>query len=169
MTDNNSDTADENVDKKTGQEPVTSKEDKSTASPTVAQDDVKNLVSQRDANFEKARTLEERLEAIEAEKERDDYIDTFLKENGKDYKYVERDDLLSATSPDEVKATAKRIQAKAEKIEQKALENIKQVEVPAPLTGNEKTERLEKLRKEADEGSTDAFGKMLDLEWSGGK
>lgn len=127
----------------------------------------RNLTSQRDTNFSKGESLEARLDVIEAEKERDTFIDDFLKESGKKYNYVEREDLLAGTSPTDVEAIAKRVQSKAEKIKQETLEEIQNVKAPKPLTGDAKEAKLEKLKKAAAEGDSDAFGQMLEVEGVG--
>ena len=124
----------------------------------------KNLTSQRDTNFSKNESLEGRLDVLEAEKERDSYIEKFLKENKKEYSYVDVEDLLAGTSPSDIEAIAKRVQAKAEKIEQKAMAKIQEVKAPKPLTGEAKAAKLESLKKRAQEGDTKAFEEMLELE-----
>ncbi len=124
----------------------------------------KNLTSQRDTNFSKSQSLEDRLDNIEAEKERDTFITKFLEENKKDFSFVDREDLLAGLSPSDIEAIAKRVQAKAEKIEQKAMAKIQEVKTPKPLTGEAKEQRLETLKKKAGEGDSDAFGEMLEVQ-----
>lgn len=167
-----SDTTQETTDNKDVVEPspeatqpeVQSVETPDTEEVKLSKHDYAKLVSQRDKNFDSAKTAEERLDAIEAEKARDDYIKDFLKENKDTYEFVEADDLKSGTSPEEIKEIATRIQAKAELIKDKVKEQYNNVPSPQPLTGQAKTDHLNKLQEQAHSGDTSAFGKMLEVE-----
>lgn len=123
----------------------------------------KELVSQRDKNFSKNESLEGRLDAIEAEKERDSFIKTFLEENAEKYSFVEKEDLLAGQSPADIEAIAKRVQKKGEDIQSKALAEIQKVKTPTPLTGEEKEKRLTDLKERAAKGES-TFEEMLELQ-----
>ena len=161
MSDANKDTGD-NKDVDQTAKAVTDPEVKTPASPKVNEEDLKNVVSQRDANFEKAKSLEQRLDVIEAEKARDEFISKFLKDN-KDYGFVDAEDLISGTSEEEIEEIAKRVQSKAEKVRQSVQDEYNKVPEPVMLTGKDKNQKLESLKKQAEEGK-DVFGEMLAVE-----
>ncbi len=171
MADEPKETSDEKEDLPEEPTSVTDQEDTSEVTLEQLQEKVstleeanKNLTSQRDTNFSKSESLESRLDVIEAEKERDSFIEKFLQDNKKKYSFVDVEDLLAGTSPSDIEAIAERVQAKAEKIEQKALENIKAPGEPKPLSKEEKSKKLNALKKSAQDGDSEAFGKMLELE-----
>ena len=170
MADNNSEPSSKNAEDQTDNSTsATDQDSKQEVTPendkvTLNKSDYQKLVSQRDKNFEESRTVAERLDIIEAERARDEYIDQFLNENKKDYKYVEPDDLKSGTSPEEIEAIAKRIQTKAEKVEQQTMEKFQEVTGPPVLTGEAKEQKLQELRKLADEGKPGAFEQWVELD-----
>ena len=118
--------------------------------PSTANDnDVKNVVSQRDRANERARQLEaekleleERLARVEAsdmERDKKETISDFLKENKEKYPDVELDDLLRAEDPQELEALAEKAQKKYTAIEQRALSKLN-------VADEEKVPTLEEIK-----------------------
>lgn len=118
--------------------------------PSTANDnDVKNVVSQRDRANERARQLEadkleleERLARVEAsdmERDKKETISDFLKENKEKYPDVELDDLARAEDPQELEALAEKAQKKYSAIEQRALSKLN-------VADEEKVPTLEEIK-----------------------
>lgn len=118
--------------------------------PSTANDnDVKNVVSQRDRANERARQLEadkleleERLARVEAsdmERDKKETISDFLKENKEKYPDVELDDLVRAEDPQELEALAEKAQKKYTAIEQRALSKLN-------VADEEKVPTLEEIK-----------------------
>ena len=105
----------------------------SGATPANDQD-INNLVSQRDRANEQARTLEaelaeakQRLESLEVsdmERDKRDTISTFLKENKEKYPDLEPEDLANAQDPKDLDTLAKAKQDRYTAIEQRALSKL---------------------------------------------
>jgi hypothetical protein len=139
---------------------------KPTEKPQEQPESVRKLQSDRDKAKANEQSLEERLSAVEQRDAialRDTAIGDFLKENSKDYPDVEADDLEFATSPEEIKVLADRAQAKADKIRNKAMQDVQQVPETV-MTAEEKAEALKTLEETAKTTGQSQFGKFLDLQ-----
>ena len=116
------------------------KDDKGApADPTPSKDDenLNKVISQRDKNFDKAKTAEEKiadLEArqdfLEAEKEKNSYIDTIAKKN--QFSESEKAILSEASSPDQADKLAEQLNSYKEDAKQKALEDLQKVGTDIP-------------------------------------
>lgn len=108
---------------------------------TLKEQDYKNLVAARDRNANDERTLAERLDAVEAEKYRDQAITATLK----DYPLVPRSILESAVSPEQLETLAKDFTAELEKAKEAQLKSLATVNVD-DLTEEQASESLDKLK-----------------------
>lgn len=163
MGDNQTDTSQVSTTDQQAQSGASQDANQSGQSETVSlsQEDYRNLVSQRDKNFSEKQSLEERVQQIENNQSKGQFLDTWLQENTEKYPNVTREDLDMASSPDDVEAIARFAERKYEDAKQKALEEIQKVDAPQTMTKEEFAEREQDLRKQADEGNTDAFDKWI--------
>lgn len=139
---------------------------KPTETPQEQPDSVRKLQSDRDKARAKEQSLEERvanMEQRDAILARDQAIGEFLKENSKDYPDVEAEDLEFATSPEEIKELAQRSQAKADRIRNKAIEDVQRVPETA-MTAEEKAEALKQLEDTTKQTGQSQFGKFLQIQ-----
>ena len=132
--------------------------------------DVQNVVSQRDRANEKARKLEEklvdrderlaRLEMSELERDRRDTIKLFLKENKEKYPDLEPEDLMTAQDPSELDGLATKRQGKYSAIEQRVLAKLQIVDEDVAPTLDE-IKAAEKKILESNK-SEDKFEKIME-------
>lgn len=134
----------------------------------IPKSDYNKIISQRDANFNKAKTAEEKAEEAlswkeqqEEEKARGVYVTNFLEENSEKYPDVKKADLLHATTPEEVEAIAKRTQQVYTEAESKALAKI-QASDDDSLTDEQIEEEIAKLDPEKQK---DAFERNINLQF----
>lgn len=129
---------------------------------TLSRDDYNNLVGQRDRANEAARGAETQEDfLLELAKERE--IDSWLKDNGKDYPDVSREDLMHAESPEDLEDLAKKTQQRLTALIEKKLQDVEIADNRPKLTDSERAERVNKLRNSND---PQAFEKMVDLRLS---
>lgn len=120
------------------QEPVIdSKEEKGTPVNPETDPNVNKIIADRDRNFEKAKTAEEklnevesRLDFIEAEKEKNSYIDVIAKKNN--FSDKEKAILSEASSPDQADKLADTLISYREDAKTAALEELQNVGTNTP-------------------------------------
>ena len=98
---------------------------------------------------------------IQLAKERE--IGEWFKDNGKDYPDVTQDDLMYASSPDELETIAKRTQQRITEAVEKKLQDVEVADSRPRLSDKERNEQINSLRNSND---PDAFDKMVDLRLS---
>lgn len=108
----------------------------------------KEVVRQRDRNFEKARTLEEEVSTLKDELGQlrgESDKKAFLDELATKYPGVDRSALDYAGDPESAEALAKHLVSLKETAKQKALEELQTVEAPSldPVTAAQKLKELE--------------------------
>lgn len=138
-------------------------------SPAANDQDVQNVVSQRDRANEEARKLKEeladrderlaRLEMAELERDKQSAISKFLKENKDKYPDLEPNDLIAAEDPRELDELAKKKQDKYSAIEQRALAKLQVADDKEPTLDEIKAAE-KKILENPDE--TDKFEKVMD-------
>lgn len=125
----------------------------------IKSEDKNNLISARDKATEAARGAEgseEFLLTIAKERE----ISAWYKENGKDFPDVTEEDLMSADSPEELKAIAEKTQQRITAAVEKKLQDVEIVGQHPKLSDAQVSEEVDKVRNS---GAPDAFEKMVDL------
>jgi len=125
----------------------------------VKEEDLNNLISQRDKNFDKSRQAGDQnddLVATVADLQKQNFVGRWLKDNGDKYKDVTEEDLMAADTPDDVEAIAKRVQGRVDKIRQDALASVQKVDGPE-LSPEDRAAQLKDAEK------TKNFDKFLDL------
>lgn len=118
----------------------------------VKEEDLNNLISQRDSNFDKSRQTEDQngdLVATVADLQKQNYISRWLKDNGKNYADVTEEDLMGADTPDEIEAIAKRVQGRVDKIRQDALASVQTVDSPK-LSAEDRAAKLKEAEQNKD-------------------
>lgn len=150
----------------TGGENPTATPPASPASPTATDDktvtlsetDYKNLVAARDRANNTNQELEDSVTDILKERE----INKFLKGNAEKFPDVTADDLMLASSPDELEEIAARQQRRIEDAVQAKLLSTQKATAPV-LSPQERAAELKKLKDSPDSNS---FGRMLELQES---
>lgn len=125
---------------------------------TLSETDYKNLIAQRDRANNANSDLEDSVTDILKERE----INKFLTSNKEKFPDVTADDLMIASSPDELEAVATKQQRRIEDAVQAKLLSTQKATAPV-LSPQERAAELEKLKKNPGSGS---FGRMLELQES---
>lgn len=125
---------------------------------TLSEADYKNLIAQRDRANNTNQELEDSVTDILKERE----INKFLKGNAEKFPDVTADDLMLASSPDELEEIAARQQRRIEDAVQAKLLSTQKATAPV-LSPQERAAELKKLKDSPDSNS---FGRMLELQES---
>lgn len=125
----------------------------------IKTEDKQNLVSARDRANQAAAEADGQSDfVLTLAKERE--INTFLKENAKDFPDVKMESLMHVGSPEEIKEEAEKLQSAINDAVARKLQGVEIVDQPPKLTDAERSERVEALRNSGKSGS---FGQMVDL------
>ena len=124
----------------------------------IRTEDKNNLVAARDRSNNANSDLEDSVTDILKERE----INKFLKGNAEKYPDVTADDLMIASSPDELEAVATKQQRRIEDAVQAKLLSTQKATAPV-LSPQERAAELKKLKDSPDKNS---FGRMLELQES---
>ncbi len=124
----------------------------------IRTEDKNNLVSARDRSNNASSDLEDSVTDILKERE----ITKFLTSNKEKFPDVTADDLMIASSPEELETVATRQQRRVEDAVQKKLLEVQTASAPV-LSPQERAAELKKLKDSPGSGS---FGRMLELQES---
>lgn len=122
---------------------------------TLKKEDYQNLISQRDRANNLSSESDEYVQNL-AKKES---IGDFLKENAEKYPDVTTDDLLVATSPEELEKLAISRQSRVDEIVQKKLLDVQVSNAPV-LSPEERAEKIRQLKANPSSGS---FQEMVNI------
>lgn len=125
---------------------------------TLSQEDYKNLIAARDRANNSASQSEEFVLTLAKERQ----IGDFLEQNKEKYPDLTKEDLMSASDPDELEELATSRQNAYDRVVQKKLLEVQNA-TPPSLSPQEKAEKLRALKKNPGSGS---FQQMLDIQQS---
>lgn len=125
---------------------------------TLSEKDYKNLISARDRAHQTASDTEATVETLAKEWE----VNKFLEVNKDKFPDITLDDLMIASSPEELESIATDRQQRYEDVVQKRLLEVQRADAPI-LSPEQKAEQLKKLKENPGSGS---FQKALEMKQS---